>query len=103
MTRVAPLGRRGARRRYVENFMLGVGNLDFKTTRSDLETLFSEIARPVDLFLPTERGTGRPRGFAFVEFETEDQARQAIARFNNYEFGGRPLRGNLAEERPRPP
>ena len=81
---------------------LFVGNLDFKTTRGELETLFSEIARPVDLFLPTERGTGRPRGFAFVEFETEDQARQAIARFNNYEFGGRPLRVNLAENRPRP-
>ncbi len=81
---------------------LFVGNLDFKTTRDELETLFSEIARPVDLFLPTERGTGRPRGFAFVAFETEDQARQAIARFNNYEFGGRPLRVNLAEDRPRP-
>jgi len=80
---------------------LFVGNLDFKTARGDLEALFSEIARPVDLFLPTERGTGRPRGFAFVEFESEDQARQAIARFNNYEFGGRPLRVNLAEDRPR--
>jgi len=79
---------------------LFVGNLDFKTTRDELETLFSEIARPVDLFLPTERGTGRPRGFAFVEFETEDQARQAIARFNNHELGGRPLRVNLAEDRP---
>ncbi len=79
---------------------LFVGNLDFKTTRDELETLFSEIARPVDLFLPTERGTGRPRGFAFVEFETDDQARQAIARFNNHELGGRPLRVNLAEDRP---
>jgi len=81
---------------------LFVGNLDFKTTRGDLEVLLSEIAPPVEVFLPTERGTGRPRGFAFVQFETEDQARQAIARFNNYELGGRPLRVNLAEDRPRP-
>lgn len=78
-----------------------VGNLDFKTTRDQLEALFSEIARPTDLFLPTDRATGKPRGFAFVEFESEEQAQQAIARFNNYDFGGRSLRVNAAEERPR--
>jgi RNA recognition motif-containing protein len=78
-----------------------VGNLDFKTTRDQLHALFSEIARPTDLFLPSDRATGKPRGFAFVEFETEEQAQQAIARFNNYDFGGRSLRVNAAEDRPR--
>jgi RNA recognition motif-containing protein len=80
-----------------------VGNLDFKTTREQLEALFSEIAPPVDLFLPMDRATGRPRGFAFVEFETEDQAQRAIERFNDHELGSRSLRVNLAEDRPRRP
>lgn len=77
-----------------------VGNLDFKTTRDQLEALFTEVGRPVDVFLPIDRTSGQPRGFAFVEFETAEQARQAIGRFHNYEFGGRPLRVNLAEDRP---
>ena len=78
-----------------------VGNLDFKTTRDQLEEMFSEIGRPVDVSLPMDRATGRPRGFAFVEFETEEQARHAIARFNEHDLGGRPLRLNLADDRPR--
>jgi RNA recognition motif-containing protein len=78
-----------------------VGNLDFKTTRDQLEAMFAEIGRPVDVFLPMDRASGRPRGFAFVEFETEDQARQAIARFNDHELDGRRLRLNPAEDRPR--
>lgn len=78
-----------------------VGNLNFKTTKEDLEAVFAEIGRPRDVFLPTERETGRPRGFAFVEFETEDEANRAIEKFNGFELGGRPLRVNLAEDRPR--
>jgi RNA recognition motif-containing protein len=78
-----------------------VGNLNFKTTRDEVESLFSQVGKPRDVFLPTERETGRPRGFAFVEFETEEEAKNAIERFNGYEMGGRALRVNLAEERPR--
>jgi RNA recognition motif-containing protein len=81
-----------------------VGNLNFKTTREEVESLFSQVAasgKPRDVFLPTERETGRPRGFAFVEFETEEEAKNAIERFNGYEMGGRALRVNLAEDRPR--
>jgi RNA recognition motif-containing protein len=51
--------------------------------------------------MPVERESGRPRGFAFVEFETDEEAAQAIERFNGYELGGRALRVNAAEERPR--
>jgi RNA recognition motif-containing protein len=79
-----------------------VGNLDFKATRDQVEALFAEIGRPVDVFLPTDRASGRPRGFAIVEFETEEQARQAIASFNDHVLGGRPLRLSPAEDRPRP-
>ena len=78
-----------------------VGNLNFKTTREEVESLFSQVGKPRDVFLPTERETGRPRGFAFVEFETEEEAKNAIERFNGYEMGGRALRVNLAEDRPR--
>jgi RNA recognition motif-containing protein len=78
-----------------------VGNIDFATTRQQLETLFSEVARPVDVFLPIDRATGRPRGFAFVEFENAEQARQVIERFNEHDLDGRALRVNLAEDRPR--
>jgi cold-inducible RNA-binding protein len=78
-----------------------VGNLNFKTTREEVQALFEQVAKTRDVFLPTERETGRPRGFAFVEFESEDDAKAAIERFNGYEMGGRALRVNLAEDRPR--
>ncbi|HVR39574.1 MAG TPA: RNA-binding protein [Thermoanaerobaculia bacterium] len=78
-----------------------VGNLNFKTTREEVEGLFTQVGKPRDVFLPTERGTGRPRGFAFVEFESDEEAQKAIEQFNGYELGGRALRVNLAEDRPR--
>lgn len=53
----------------------------------------------VDVYLPNDRETGRPRGFAFVQFGTEEAAAEAIKKFDGYEMGGRPLRVNLAEER----
>jgi RNA recognition motif-containing protein len=78
-----------------------VGNLDFAATREQVESLFSEAGTIRDVFLPTDRETGRPRGFAFVEFETEEEAERAIERFNGHELGGRTLRVNAAEDRPR--
>lgn len=78
-----------------------VGNLAFKTTRDQVETLFSDVGELKDVFLPTDRETGRPRGFAFVEFESEEKAQEAIDRFNGHELDGRPLRVNIAEDRPR--
>lgn len=77
-----------------------VGGLDFSTTKEQLEALFGEIGPIKDAFLPQDRATGRPRGFAFVEYETSEQAEQAIERFNGYEFLGRTLRVNAAEDRP---
>jgi cold-inducible RNA-binding protein len=78
-----------------------VGNLDFKTTRDEVQSLFSQIGPIRDVFLPTDRDSGRPRGFAFVEFESEEDAQKAIERFNGYELSGRALRVNAAEDRPR--
>ena len=54
----------------------------------------------MDVHIPTDRETGRPRGFAFVEFSTEAEAAEAIRLFDGKELGDRQLRINLAEERP---
>ena len=76
-----------------------VGNLSFRTTQDELDALFSQVGQIKEVFLPLERETGRPRGFAFVEFVNEPDAAQAIERFNGYELGGRSLRVSAAEER----
>jgi cold-inducible RNA-binding protein len=73
-----------------------VGNLNFDTTREELETLFTEIGQVVDVVLPTDRMSGRPRGFAFVELSTPEAATQAIEKFDGFELGGRRLRVNEA-------
>lgn len=52
-----------------------------------------------DVYLPSDRATGRPRGFAFVEYSSEDEAQKAIEQFDGYELAGRRLRVNAAEER----
>jgi RNA recognition motif-containing protein len=78
-----------------------VGNLDFNTTKTEVQTLFGEVGQIRDVFLPIDRESGRPRGFAFVEFASDEDAAKAIERFNGYELGGRRLRVNAAEERPR--
>jgi RNA recognition motif-containing protein len=78
-----------------------VGNLDFNTTREEIETLFAQAGKVQDVFLPMDRDTGRPRGFAFVEFESDSDAAAAIEKFNGHELGRRALRVNAAEERPR--
>ena len=78
-----------------------VGNLDFNATRADVQTLFAEVGEIRDVFLPTDRESGRPRGFAFVEYASEEDAAKAIERFNGYQFSGRALRVNAAEDRPR--
>ena len=81
-----------------------VGNLSFRTTKEQLTELLAPAGQIVDVILPTDRETGRPRGFAFVEFSTEAEAKDAIQRFNGFEMDGRPLRINEAEARPpRPP
>ena len=78
-----------------------VGNLDFNTTRDEVQSLFAQVGNVRDVFLPNDRETGRPRGFAFVEYENDGDAAKAIEKFNGFELGGRALRVNAAEDRPR--
>jgi RNA recognition motif-containing protein len=78
-----------------------VGNLNFNTTKEEVQALFSQVGELRDVFLPVDRESGRKRGFAFVEFTSDDDAAKAIEKFNGYDLGGRPLRVNAAEDRPR--
>jgi RNA recognition motif-containing protein len=80
-----------------------VGNLNFKTTKDELVEVLAEAGRVVDVHLPTDRETGRPRGFAFVEFSNDAEAADAIRLFNGREVSGRKLNVNPADDRPRQP
>ena len=62
--------------------------------------LLSDAGQIVDVHLPSDRMTGQPRGFAFVEFATDEAAAAAMAKFDGHELNGRALRVNPAEERP---
>ncbi|MBI5502013.1 MAG: hypothetical protein HY907_17355 [Deltaproteobacteria bacterium] len=98
-TREAP-GRGGDVWRWVISAKLFVGSLNFQTTREQLLELFAGAGQVVDVVLPTDRDSGKPRGFAFVEYATPAEAQEAIRRFNGYELDGRALRVNEAEARP---
>jgi cold-inducible RNA-binding protein len=74
--------------------------LSFDVTRDELIQAFSAAGKVVDAKVPTDRETGRPRGFAFVEFEDDDTAQKSIALLNGKDLKGRPLRVNEAENRP---
>jgi len=78
-----------------------VGNLSFRTTKEELTALLQGAGNIVDVFLPTDRATGKMRGFAFVEFGSEPEAAEAIRLYNGKELGGRALRMNMADEKPR--
>jgi cold-inducible RNA-binding protein len=64
-----------------------------------LTALLSEAGSVVEVYLPADRDTGRPRGFAFVQFATEAEATEAIRLFHDREVDGRKLVINAAEER----
>jgi RNA recognition motif-containing protein len=78
---------------------LFVGNLAYSTTEADLRTYFSSVAPPSQVVLPVDRETGRPRGFAFVEFPERTHAEAAIQKFNGQVFNGRPLAVSEARAR----
>ena len=78
---------------------LFVGNLSYGTTEADLRSYFGAISAPSQIVLPVDRETGRPRGFAFVEYAERSHAEEAIQRFNGQVFNGRPLAVSEARAR----
>jgi len=78
---------------------LFIGNLSFKATEENLEELFSQAGQVVSTRVVTDRETGRPRGFGFVEMSSKEEADKAIQMFNNFNMNGRAIAVN--EARPR--
>lgn len=82
------------------NNRLYVGNLSYDVTTDALRACFAECGDVTDTHLVKDRETGRARGFAFVTMTTDAEATHAVAQLNGAMFEGRPLRVNVAEQRP---
>src|SRR3989442_4628732 len=79
---------------------LYVANVPYKCDEAQLRALFEQEGRQVEeVKIVTDRETGRPRGFAFVELATDAQAQAAVSALNGKPFGGRPLTVSEARER----
>jgi len=76
-----------------------IGNLSFKATEEDLRSVFSEYGAIKRVMLPTDRETGRMRGFAFVEMSADSEEEAAIAELDGAEWMGRQIRVNKARPR----
>lgn len=80
---------------------LYVGNIPFAAGEDELRELFSKVGQIESVHVVTDRATGRPRGFAFVEMVNDDDAQKAINDLDQTDFQGRRLAVN--EARPRAP
>lgn len=78
-----------------------VGNLSYEVTEEDLTAVFAEYGTVKRVKLPTDRETGRMRGFGFVEMDTEAEESAAIAALDGAEWLGRDLKVNKAKPRER--
>ena len=76
-----------------------VGNLSFQTTQDDLMSIFSQYGAVERVNVVTDRMTGQPRGFAFVEMSSRQEAETAISALNGSDLHGRTL--NVNEARPK--
>lgn len=82
---------------------LFVRNLSFKTTEDQLEGLFAQFGEVKSTKIPTDRETGNPRGFAFVEMSSATDAQAAITALDSSEFAGRQIHVAFSEDRERRP
>jgi cold-inducible RNA-binding protein len=83
---------------------LYVGNLSFNTTENELQELFSQAGTVQEVTLMQDKFTGKSRGFAFVTMGSDEDAQNAISKFNGQTVEGRALTVNEARPRePRPP
>jgi len=75
---------------------LYVGNLPYNTTEDDLRTLFTQYGNVDSVAVITDRDTGRSKGFGFVEFGDDNEAKNAISALSGQQYGGRALTVNEA-------
>ena len=87
------------RTRSTQNVSIFVGNLPFRAEQEDVTELFAQFGEVVNCALPLERDTGRKRGFAFVEMESEANEDKAIEALDGAEWMDRQLRVNKARPR----
>ena len=88
------------------NKKLYVGNLGYEVTVEQLRELFSPAGNITDIVIIPDRATGRSKGFGFVEFATDAEAKKAVDMFHGKDFMGRDLVVNIArpkEDRPQRP
>ena len=81
---------------------LYVGNLSFSNTEAELKELFGRHGSVESVNVITDRETGRPRGFAFVEMAEGSAAQDAIRALDGTDFGGRTIKVNEAQDKQRP-
>jgi RNA recognition motif-containing protein len=82
---------------------LYVGNLPFSSTEADLKDVFGRHGGVESVAVITDRETGRPRGFAFVEMDDENSAQEAVRALDGTDLGGRNIRVNEAHDKNRGP
>lgn len=75
---------------------LFVGNLSYDTTTQELRDALADHEPILDIHRPTDRETGKPRGFAFVTFGSDEEGAKAMDAINNLKLGGRELRADEA-------
>ncbi len=76
-----------------------IGNLDYSATQEDLSEVFADYGTVKRVHLPTDRETGRMRGFGFVEMASESEESNAISELDGAEWMGRELKVNTARPR----
>ena len=77
-----------------------VGNLSYQTTQEELHAAFAQYGNVENVNIITDRTTGQPRGFAFVEMTDANEAEAAINQLNGAELRGRALNVNIARPKP---
>lgn len=75
---------------------LFIGNLEYSVTSEDLRNHFADAGNVVDAVVITDRISGRSRGFGFVEFASDDEAKAAVEKYNNSDLKGRAIVVNEA-------
>ena len=83
----------------VAGMKLYVGNLSFESTEDEIRELFGQFGEVSEVNLITDRETGRPRGFGFVEIADDNAGREAIGALDGKEFGSRQIKVNEAKPR----
>lgn len=83
------------------NNKLFVGNLSYSVTEDELRQLFSQHGEVTSVAVPNDKETGRPRGFAFVEMQSQAAAEAAMKALNGYQLSGREMKVDISTPKPR--